>query len=53
MLSTLFLSHAFGDGGAIAIGTGLSALLCGDATYERCGIVIVKDLFELGEEFSG
>ena len=46
---SVYFSHIFGDGGVVAAGTGLSVLVCCDVAYKCFYVVVVQNLFELGE----
>ena len=50
---SLYFVNVIGDDGVVTAGTGLSALLCCDVTYELCGVVIVQELFDWGDYFWG
>ena len=46
---SLYFGNVIGDGGEVSVCMGLSALLCCDVADELCGVVIVKEPFDLGE----
>ena len=50
---SLYFGNGFGDGGVVATYTVLTALFCSDMVHGLCGIVMVQDPFELGEQFRG